>query len=386
MKHQLAYLACDDGSQLKNRSIEILSQFLGKDHFVFVPDSACFFIASGGSEQNAVNLSERHKGIILLCHRESNSFAAAMEIAAYLRSIDKKASVIDVFAKNAQQDFLNYSQIIQAINILSGQKAAVIGHPSDWLINSTIDAEILKEKLGIKLLNLPWQELESYREKAVSQSFLNYFPQEATAKLQQTARVFSLLEETINTHQLKAISVECFSMVQNDKVTACLPLAVLNAQNKVAACEGDICSMIGEMLLKEIAGIVPWQANIAEIKTDTVLFAHCTAPLNFLEGFEITTHFETGVGTAIRGQIKKQPMAAFRLNKKLDKYMLLEGEVMDLPNHEFACRTQLVFKTSEEQCSLLKNKALGNHHLLFPTEYLDSLNRLMEFMEIEHVK
>ncbi len=54
MKHQLTYLASDDGSQLKNRSIEILSHFLGKDHFVFVPDSACFFIASGGSEQNAV--------------------------------------------------------------------------------------------------------------------------------------------------------------------------------------------------------------------------------------------------------------------------------------------------------------------------------------------
>ncbi len=109
-----------------------------------------FFIASGGSEQKAINLSEPHKGIILLCHRESNSFAAAMEIAAYLRSIDKKVTVIDVFAKNAQQDFIHYSQLIEAINNISGQKAAVIGHPSDWLINSTIDAEILKKKIRYK--------------------------------------------------------------------------------------------------------------------------------------------------------------------------------------------------------------------------------------------
>ncbi len=385
MKHPITYLACDDSSKLKNRSIEILDHFLGKENYSFAQDSACFFIASGGSEQYAVKLSERHSGLILLCHRESNSFAAAMEIGAYLRSKNKQVVVIDVFAENARGEFLDNLFLIQALNNLSNLRAAVIGEPSEWLINSTIEAVTLKNKLGIELINLPWQALDSYKDKAVSQSFLQFFPANEATKLQQTARVYSLLEETIFTHKLSAISVECFSLVQNNQVTACLPLAVLNTKNIVAACEGDVCSMIGKMLIKEIAGIIPWQANIAEINKDSILFAHCTAPLSFLKSFEVTTHFETGVGTAISGKIEQQSMAAFRLNKNLDKYMLLEGEIVDTPNHEFACRTQLVFKTSEQQCELLKNKALGNHHLLFPSRYVVLLQRFMKFLDIDQV-
>ena len=67
-----------------------------------------------------------------------------------------------------------------------------------------------------------------------------------------------------------AISVECFSMVMQDQVTACLPLAVLNRKNIVAACEGDICSMTGKMLIRSIAGEIPWQANVAEIKDENL--------------------------------------------------------------------------------------------------------------------
>lgn len=386
MKHPITYLACDDGSQLKNRSIEILDHFLGKENYSFAQDSACFFIASGGSEQHAVKLSEKHNGLILLCHRESNSFAAAMEIAAYLRSVNKYVAVIDVFAEDSKQAYLDHLHILQALKKLNGQKAAVLGEVSEWLINSTIEVPILKEKLGVDLEYLPWNELESYKNKAVSAPFLSYFPDIEQKKLQETARVYSLLEEIISTYKLSAISVECFPMVRNDQVTACLPLAVLNTKNVVAACEGDVCSMIGKMLVKEVAGMIPWQANIAEINKDSVLFAHCTAPLNFLKSFEITTHFETGVGTAIRGKIENQPMAAFRIDKNMEKYMLLEGDIIDAPNHDFACRTQLVFKTSEQQCELLKNKALGNHHLLFPSRYVGLLQRFMEFLNIDRLQ
>ncbi|MBU2556585.1 MAG: hypothetical protein KJ578_02255 [Bacteroidetes bacterium] len=386
MKHKIVYLACDDSQVLKNRSTEILDNFLGKDNYSFEETSHFLFIASGGSEQHALKLSQELDNFILLCHRENNSFAAAMEIAAYLRDSGKNVALINIAATGALQDFKMLTQVVKAVESLKGQRAALLGEVSEWLIISAIEASLIKSKLGVDLLHIPWQSVDSYQDKVVSQAFLNHFPRHDQQKLQHTARVYSLLEEIINTHKLNALSVECFSIVKKDQVTACLPLAVLNSEKTVAACEGDICSMIGKMLIKSITDSTPWQANIAEIENDTILFAHCTAPLNMLESFEVTTHFETGVGTAIQGKISNQQLAAFRINHKLEKFMLIQGELVDAPQRSFACRTQITLKTTAKDAKLLKNKSLGNHHLILPAKYIPVLEHLMEFLQIEKIQ
>ncbi len=143
--------------------------------------------------------------------------------------------------------------------------------------------------------------------------------------------------------------------------------------------------MIGSMIVRALCGKIPWQANIAEIRDETVLFAHCTAPLNSLSSYNITTHFETNCGTAIQGKFKKGRVGVFRINNKLDKYMLLEGEISETPNHNFACRTQIEFSTSEEQTLLLKNSSLGNHHLIFSATCVPLVVRMMSQLQIERV-
>jgi len=387
MNYHIAYLSSDkENEDLKNRSNQILEGFLQEDTYSWDEDEGqLLFIASGGSEQNAVRLTKDFKNITLLCHRESNSYAATVEIAAYLRDQGKRASIIDVFASNALQEFKMVQHVNQALESLSQQKAALIGEVSDWLIISDVEDQIIKEKLGFEMLRLPWSELGDYKQKQASSSFLKNFKDFDPVKLQETAKVYSLLEEVIQEKKITAISVECFSMVMRDKVTACLPLAVFNAQNIVAACEGDICSMLGKMLIRSVTGSIPWQANVAEIKDEMVLLAHCTAPLNVLKSFDITTHFETGVGTAIRGKFEKQEVAVFRINSKLDKYMLIAGEITATPDHDFACRTQIELSTTQEQTQLLKNKSLGNHHLIFPVEYAPLLERMMLVLEVERV-
>ena len=79
----------------------------------------------------------------------------------------------------------------------------------------------------------------------------------------------------IGSHKLDAITVECFSLVQENEVTACLGLSWLNDKTIPAGCEGDLCSILGMMLMKEMNGNMPWMANVASIKGNEVLFAHC---------------------------------------------------------------------------------------------------------------
>lgn len=65
--------------------------------------------------------------------------------------------------------------------------------------------------------------------------------------------------------------------------------------------------------------------------------------------------------------------------------MLLQGDIVNTPNHDYACRTQIEFKTSLKQAKLLKDKNLGNHHLIFPVESISKLVRVMEHIGIDRV-
>ena len=385
MAYEIAYVAySEDDLELKNRSISILNDFFeGKEYIIKNEFCGILFVASGGSEQIAKKIINEEHNVILLCHRESNSYAATMEIASYFRSQGKRVSVIDVMMLKAFEEFEEIQNVYRTIKLLSGQKAAVIGEVSDWLINSDIDNELIRDRLGVELLRLPWSLLGDYNSCEPSKELFNFFPDIDKNKLVETARVYELLESIITKYSLNAISVECFSMVMKDKVTACLPLAVLNTKNTVAACEGDVCSMIGSMIIKAISGIIPWQANVAEIKNDSILFAHCTAPLPHLKSFNITTHYESNCGTAIQGKFNKGEFGVFRINNKLDKYMLLEGQIVDTPSHSFACRTQIEFSTSNEQTAMLKNNGLGNHHLIFPAEYIPVVEKMMEVLKVD---
>lgn len=387
MAFELAYLSYDDNDQeLKDRSKQILNDFFSPADYFFQPDEGdLLFIASGGSEQNAVHLTEGHQNIILLCHRESNSFAAAIEISAYLRAQQRRVTIVDVFNPNAFQELTESVKVNHALDSLARQKAALIGKVSEWLIVSDVESSLVKQKLGIELIKLPWALLDDYRIKEPSEEFLLCFPETEPEKLHETAKVYSLLNEVIEEKKISAISVECFSLVTRDKVTVCLPLAVLNMKKLVAACEGDICAMLGKMMIRAITGEIPWQANVAEIREDSILFAHCTAPLHMLKSFDITTHFETNSGTAIRGKFEKQKAGAFRIDNKLEKYMLLHGDLENTPDYDFACRTQVEFTTTKEQTKLLKEKSLGNHHLLFPARHIKLLERMMHALSIKRV-
>jgi len=387
MNYNIAYLSYNDSDkELKNRSVQILNDFFKSESYTIKKDEGqLLFIASGGSEQNAVQLTKEHQNIMLLCHRESNSYAATIEIAAYLRAQNKRVSLINIFAPYAFQEFEEIQKVNQALETLAQQKAALIGEVSDWLIISDVESKLVKERLGIDLKRYSWSEVGDYYTQKPSPEFLKYFPNFDPAKLQETAKVYTLLEEFVKDKEISAISVECFSMVMRDKVTACLPLSVLNTKNIVAACEGDICSMLGKMLIRAIANEIPWQANIAEIRDEIILFAHCTVPLNVIQSFDIATHFETDCGTAIKGKFEKQQVGVFRVNNKLDKFMLLQGDITNTPDFDFACRTQIEFKTSMEQAKLLKDQSLGNHHLIFPANHIPILERMMLILGINRV-
>ncbi len=160
--------------------------------------------------------------------------------------------------------------------------------------------------------------------------------------------------------------MECFSLVQQRKVTACLALAQLNSEGTVAACEGDLASMAGMMAGQEATGIVPWMANTTRLTEKTLILSHCTIAFDLVSDIKLPTHFETDNSLAIDGQMTATEVTIFRFSESLDRVFIAEGRVAGRPRLPDACRTQVEIELPGNKLKLLRERPLGNHLLVLP--------------------
>lgn len=360
-----------------------LIRLLGSEGLDFVEtDADLLFFLSGGSERQATEVLKPGRFYVLLAFKEGNSYASATEVKAYANRRGIGTILLDCDNPQIVEILKNFTRVLDGLHQLRGQRLGLIGEVSDWLIASRIEAGLLREKLGVELLQIPWDSLANFQEQSADPVLLESF-QSAGFNLQDTAKVHSLLRSCIQSEKLDAITVECFSLVVEHAVTACLPLAKFNADGIPAGCEGDIVSITGMMLAKAITGSVPWMANTVQVGESRALFAHCTVAPNFLGDYSITTHFETGKGTSIQGHFLTDEILLFRLDRSLTKAFLTKAQVLDRPQHEHACRTQIEVALPPEAVTSLRERPLGNHHLILPAEHADALSLACRVLGLE---
>jgi L-fucose isomerase-like protein len=368
------------------RGEEILKSKLGSINVeIDNTNPEALFVVSGGSENHAKSILQNSKRMLILAMTENNSYAAASEIKSYCNqnAIDSVLYNIDN-EMNLLDKIHNYIKSNNALNNLSKTKIGLIGEVSEWLISSDINKEILKEKLGLELEKVSWNDFPKYDTFPVNTDFLKHFS-DSGFNLEDSSRVYNLLQVIITKKQLDAITVECFPLVQESKVTACLALSLFNTKTIAAGCEGDITSIAGKLVVKELTNQVPWMANIAGIEDDKVFFAHCTIATNLVSDYKINTHFETNEGTAVQGQFKSENVTVFRLNNELNKAFLSYGRIVDRPDRNDSCRTQIKVEIPTTDIQKLKNNPLGNHHLIIPGDHRESIEFFLNMIQIKLV-
>ncbi|MBE0679240.1 MAG: hypothetical protein IH592_10805, partial [Bacteroidales bacterium] len=204
--------------------------------------------------------------------------------------------------------------------------------------------------------------------------------------LDEAARILTLIRRVISDNNLSAVGVECFSLVQQRKVTACLALAQLNAEGTVAACEGDLASMAGMMAGQAAAGIVPWMANTTRLTEKTLILSHCTIAFDLVSDIKLPTHFETDSSLAVDGQMTATEVTLFRFSGNLDRVFIAEGRVVSRPHLANACRTQVEIELPEIKLKILREKPLGNHLLVLPGNHSGLLELACRYRGIRGVE
>jgi L-fucose isomerase-like protein len=185
------------------------------------------------------------------------------------------------------------------------------------------------------------------------------------------AKVYLSLRSLVDQHGLSCISVRCFDVVTAKETTGCYSLSRLLDEQVVAGCEGDVCSALGMLWGQAMTGQVPWMANIAQVDppNGVVKLAHCTIARSLLTSHEATTHFESGLGVALKGKVPPGAVTLLRIGGKgLDQLWLEEGYVLEEPEAEGTwspnlCRTQVRVSLlgGRPVVDGLLQRPLGNH-------------------------
>jgi hypothetical protein len=95
-----------------------------------------------------------------------------------------------------------------------------------------------------------------------------------------------------------------------------------------------------------------------------ILFAHCTLPLKMTEKYEYTTHFESGIGVAIHGDLPKGDYTLVKMSGDMQRLLAVDVELERCQFEQNLCRTQVWIKTTPEVAQYFLTTPIHNHHIL----------------------
>lgn len=344
------------------------------------------FVRTGGTEGIFKRLfpellSQSDRPFYLLTSGKSNSLAASMEILSFLRQNNYRGEIIHGNAAYINKRIELLEKVGVARKHLRGSRLGIIGEPSDWLISSHAEKDIVKESVGIELLDIPMQELldviavtplREPNERSPAEDFCKALP--------GAVQIYDALKVIVERHHLQGFTLRCFDLLTAVRNTGCLALAKLNSEGVIAGCEGDVPAMLSMKIAQSITGVSGFQANPARIDPETgeVLFAHCTIPFNMVERYEFDTHFESGIGIGIRGYMKEGPVTIFKVSGRLSRYFAEEGELIRNQAEPDLCRTQQVIRLCRPGvASYFLTDPIGNHHIILPGYHKELIEEIL---------
>lgn len=249
------------------------------------------------------------------------------------------------------------------------ERLGVIGKPSDWLIASCVKKQDVERLFGMQVVDIPMDEVLSLGEVE-------------SGKV-GAERIYGRLKEIVTKYDLQGLTLRCFDLLKTVKNTGCWALAKLNEEQIPAACEGDVPTLITMMLCLRLTNCPGFQANPARIERlqngrCRLLLAHCTIPLQMVETYSLTTHFESGIGVAIHGELPCGDYTLLKVGVRDEKMRVFAEDVQLISNQyePLLCRTQVWLDAPDTVADYLLHDPIANHHVIVPGHWAKAFRRL----------
>lgn len=348
------------------------------------------YVRTGGTESIFKSLFVKDgrlqikEPVRLLTSGQSNSLAASMEIMSFLNQNSVKGEIVHGSAQDiadklkggfSSMGFTSKIVPYKYGKVLDGMRVGVVGKPSDWLISSDVDYAQARNVLGVEIVDIPIQELvDAFAGQPVQCDYplkplnLPKFGASLTQNdMDDAIRIYNALNEIVKKYSLSGVTLRCFDLLTALHNTGCMALAILNARGIPATCEGDVPALLSMCIANKLLKTPGFQVNLSRIQfregKENLLFAHCTIPLSSVQDYCYDTHFESGIGVAVHGNVPLGKAKIFKLSKDCTKMFLEDVEIIENKYDNNLCRTQIIVAAHGLSNYFLR-ESLGNHHII----------------------
>ena len=373
-----------------------------------------FLVATGGVEGLFVRLLENGivgENVTLIADGRNNSLAASMEILTYLNEKGGNGRILHGTNDEIVAEMIGSQQIksdkesasnencenVKSSDIIEFNRIAIFGEPSDWLIASGVDREFVREKFNIDFVNIGIERLvarvqliddemvelltKDYEDSGIT------FGEASHRDLLNSLKLYLAISQICHEENCTCLTIRCFDIVKRLNATSCLALALLNDEGIDASCEGDLQSLLTMIMARRIAWQPAFMANPSGMSKEngTTTFAHCTIPMSMCKKYGFRSHFESGIGIAIAGEMPvNQKYTIFKWGgRRLERFFVEEVDAVEKPYSEHLCRTQITFKFYKPEYML--NCPIGNHHIIIKGAVAGKIRQAMKEIGITEV-
>ncbi len=309
-----------------------------------------------------------------------------MEILSFLKQNGLKGEILHGNPNYIATRIKILYKVVKARKKLRGARFGIVGKPSDWLIASDVDYEGLYDKAGIELVDITIKELKheinnkhKYENKYVNDLKGKKFDEK---EIEDALYIYGALKFLTEKYNLSGLTLRCFDLLGDDiHNTGCLALSILNGEGIPAGCEGDIPALISMAIIHYLTDNPVFMANPSKIDVEEnkIVFAHCTLPINMPESYELDTHFESGIGVALRGKISLGDATVFKASGDLESYFVSGCEIQKNLSQNNLCRSQIELLMNKDVNYFLR-ESIGNHHLIVNGNYTGLVDEFFMYL------
>ena len=360
--------------------IDEINNFLVQEDLLIVENTkdALFniiLIGSGGTENLFLKqLKEDDEPIVILSTSRNNSLPACLEIKTYLENHNKLCFLLAGDENHIANMIKHIATIISAYKSVKDNRLGLIGGASSWLIASPVEPKVIYTNFKQNIIKIKMSELEELiaqeEKEMLDLKHINH-SNELIAKaenqedLEMALVIYNALKKLVSKYRLNGLTIRCFDIIKKYKNTACLALALLNEEGITAGCEGDIHSLVTMHIVNSLTNRSSFMANPSKFNYEdqSVMLAHCTVPLNMVTSFKLMTHFESGLGIGIKGELPEGRITLCKIapDYTLENTLCIPATIKENLNLANYCRTQILVALNDDGLLELLKASFGNH-------------------------
>ena len=234
---------------------------------------------------------------VIVVARSPDMLWTAADVVASLRVRGVNASMA-----TSWDDAIERIREVLSPPVLSGKKVLIFSDPFDsaTLPSRNLSREYVMERTGVDVAFRPLESLEEAlcavgesRARAEMERWMGDAVEVAGATVEailDSCKLYLVLKGIVETEGLSGISIDCvrYSFVENPLLPhPCLAFSRLRDEGIAAPCEADVCAMLTELLLEDIAQRPSFLGNVGavDVAASTTDILHCVVPLR-MEGYE----------------------------------------------------------------------------------------------------